>query len=68
VNELLDSLPKRQANILRLRFGIGVRDECTLEQIARQQGVTRERIRQIEVQALEALRKLGTAGILLDIV
>jgi RNA polymerase sigma factor (sigma-70 family) len=68
VNELLDSLPKRQANILRLRFGIGVRDECTLEQIARQQGVTRERIRQIEVQALEALRKLGTAGILLDTV
>ncbi len=66
VNALLDRLPKRQANILRLRFGIGVRDECTLEQIARQQGVTRERIRQIEAQALEALRKLGTASILLD--
>jgi RNA polymerase sigma factor (sigma-70 family) len=68
VNELLDRLPKRQANILRLRFGIGVRDECTLEQIARQQGVTRERIRQIEVQALEALREFGTAGVLLDTV
>lgn len=61
VRALLARLPERQAGILRLRFGIGVRDDCTLEQIARQQGVTRERIRQIEAQALEALRALDTA-------
>ena len=48
----------------RLRFGIGVHEDCTLEQIARQQGVTRERIRQIEAQALDALRKLDAAWVL----
>lgn len=61
VHALLAQLPERQARILRLRFGIGVRDDCTLEQIARQQGVTRERIRQIEAQALETLRALDCA-------
>lgn len=61
VRALLAHLPERQARILRLRFGIEVHDDCTLEQIARQQGVTRERIRQIEAQALEALRALGVA-------
>ncbi|MBI5461755.1 MAG: RNA polymerase sigma factor RpoD/SigA [Gammaproteobacteria bacterium] len=61
VRALLDQLPERHAKILRMRFGIGVHDDCTLEQIARQQGVTRERIRQIEAQALDALRKLDAA-------
>lgn len=62
VGSLLAQLPERQAGILRLRFGIGVHDDCTLEQIARQQGVTRERIRQIEAQALETLRALDTTA------
>lgn len=61
IGELLAQLPERHARILRLRFGIGVREDCTLEQIARQQGVTRERIRQLEVQALKALRQLDSA-------
>ncbi|MBI5039870.1 MAG: sigma-70 family RNA polymerase sigma factor [Gammaproteobacteria bacterium] len=61
VQALLDHLPERHAKILRMRFGIGVHEDCTLEQIARQQGVTRERIRQIEAQALAALRKLDAA-------
>jgi DNA-directed RNA polymerase sigma subunit (sigma70/sigma32) len=43
-----------------MRFGIGIRDDCTLEQIAQQQGVTRERIRQLEAQALAALRALDS--------
>lgn len=64
VAALLDRLPQRQAKILRMRFGIDVYDDCTLEQIAQQQGVTRERIRQIEAQALEALRTLDAAWLL----
>lgn len=64
VAALLDHLPQRHANILRMRFGIGVYDGCTLEQIAQQQGVTRERIRQIEAQALDALRGLDAAWLL----
>jgi RNA polymerase primary sigma factor len=60
VAELLTQLPERQARILQMRFGIGVRDDCTLEQIARQQGVTRERIRQLEAQALTSLRALSS--------
>lgn len=61
---LLDQLPQRHAKILRMRFGIEVHDDCTLEQIARQQGVTRERIRQLEAQALAALRALDAAWVL----
>jgi RNA polymerase sigma factor (sigma-70 family) len=61
IGELLDQLPERHAKILRMRFGIGVYQDCTLEQIARQQGVTRERIRQLEMQALSALRRLDSA-------
>ena len=64
VAALLDHLPQRHAKILRMRFGIGVHDGCTLEQIAQQQGVTRERIRQIEAQALDALRGLDAAWLL----
>lgn len=64
VGALLDHLPERHAKILRMRFGIDVYDHCTLEQIAQQQGVTRERIRQLEAQALDALRALDAARIL----
>ncbi len=60
VAELLTQLPERHARILQMRFGIGIRDDCTLEQIAQQQGVTRERIRQLEAQALTALRALDS--------
>jgi RNA polymerase primary sigma factor len=49
-----------------MRFGIGIRDDCTLEQIARQLGVTRERIRQIEAQALNVLRNLDATAVLRD--
>lgn len=66
VEMMLEHLPERQAKILRMRFGIGIRDDCTLEQIALQQGVTRERIRQIEAQALDSLRKLDSTWALRD--
>jgi RNA polymerase primary sigma factor len=52
----LAGLTSREACILRLRFGIGESSEQTLEQIGRQFSLTRERIRQIEAQALRKLR------------
>ena len=67
VRMLLDRLPARHAKILRMRFGIDVRDDCTLEQIAQQQGVTRERIRQLEAQALQALREVADTWMLQEV-
>lgn len=55
VAEALASLDERHGNVLRMRFGIGNEDERTLEEIGRLYGVTRERIRQIETNALRAL-------------
>ncbi len=66
VASLLDQLPKRHAGILRMRFGIGVHESCTLEQIAQQQGVTRERIRQLEAQALGMIRNNITLEMIAD--
>lgn len=56
VAELLDSFPRKQRNILRLRYGIGVRDALTLEEVGQGMGVTRERVRQLESKALALLR------------
>jgi len=56
IRKLLSSLSPREEKILRLRFGIGEDGECTLEEIGRQFGLSRERIRQIEAKALERLR------------
>jgi RNA polymerase primary sigma factor len=54
--EYLDTLTPREAKILCMRFGIGMRTDHTLEQVGKQFGVTRERIRQIEAKALHKLR------------
>jgi RNA polymerase primary sigma factor len=56
VSKLLGTLSPREEKILRLRFGIGEDGEYTLEEIGRQFGLSRERIRQIEAKALERLR------------
>lgn len=56
LEQLLDTLTPRQARILRLRFGLADGHIYTLEEVGRKFGVTRERIRQIEAQALGRLR------------
>ena len=57
IEEALQSLSEREARILKLRFGVGNGNEHTLEEVGRQFGVTRERIRQIEAKAIRKLRK-----------
>jgi RNA polymerase primary sigma factor len=56
VKELLDGLSPREAKILRMRYGIDMSSDHTLEEVGRQFDVTRERIRQIEAKALRKLR------------
>ena len=56
VSRLLQVLNPREEHILRMRFGIGYDDASTLEEIGQTLGVTRERIRQIETNALKKLR------------
>ncbi|MDU0810526.1 MAG: RNA polymerase sigma factor RpoD [Burkholderia sp.] len=56
VKDVLDSLTPREAKVLRMRFGIEVSTDHTLEEVGKQFDVTRERIRQIEAKALRKLR------------
>ena len=53
---ILDSLTPREAKVLRMRFGINMNTDHTLEEVGKQFDVTRERIRQIEAKALRKLR------------
>ncbi|HMV22619.1 MAG TPA: RNA polymerase sigma factor RpoD, partial [Rhodocyclaceae bacterium] len=54
--EILDTLTPREAKVLRMRFGIEMNTDHTLEEVGKQFDVTRERIRQIEAKALRKLR------------
>jgi RNA polymerase primary sigma factor len=54
--DILDSLTTREAKVLRMRFGIEMNTDHTLEEVGKQFDVTRERIRQIEAKALRKLR------------
>ena len=56
LQDVLDTLAEREAKVLRLRFGIDDGRARTLEEVGQEFGVTRERIRQIEAQALRKLR------------
>jgi RNA polymerase primary sigma factor len=62
VQEILASLTPRQAKVLRMRFGIEMNTDHTLEEVGKQFDVTRERIRQIEAKALRKLRHPNFAG------
>ncbi len=56
---ILAGLTPREDKVLRMRFGIEMNTDHTLEQVGKQFGVTRERIRQIEAKALRKLRHSG---------
>jgi RNA polymerase primary sigma factor len=59
--QVLASLTPREAKVLRMRFGIDMNSEHTLEEVGKQFDVTRERIRQIEDKALRKLRQPSLA-------
>ncbi|MDA9137465.1 sigma-70 family RNA polymerase sigma factor, partial [Pelagibacterales bacterium] len=54
--KILSSLTPREERVLRMRFGIGMNSDHTLEEVGQQFSVTRERIRQIEAKALRKLK------------
>ena len=56
IEQVLSSLTEREEKIIRMRFGIGVNSEHTLEEVGKHFNLTRERIRQIEIKALKKLR------------
>ena len=55
-NKILSTLTSREEKVLRMRFGIGLQSDHTLEEVGQQFSVTRERIRQIEAKALRKLK------------
>ena len=61
-DDVLSSLTAREAKVLRMRFGIGMNTDHTLEEVGKQFDVTRERIRQIEAKALRKLRHPSRSG------
>ena len=56
MKDILDSLTPREAKVLRMRFGIEMSTDHTLEEVGKQFDVTRERIRQIEAKAIRKLK------------
>ena len=61
IDKVLGSLPERDRRVLELRYGLNGQQPCTLEEVGRQFGVTRERIRQIENNTLKKLESLPEA-------
>ena len=62
VQEVLDSLPERERRVIELRFGLDPDGPMTLEDIGKVVGLTRERVRQIEVKTLQMLKASGRAA------
>lgn len=67
LNQIFQVLTAREQQVIRLRFGIGVDEAWTLEQVGRFMSVTRERIRQIEVVALKKLKESHVKAMLAEI-
>jgi RNA polymerase primary sigma factor len=67
VRDILDSLTPNEARILRMRFGIDLSTDHTLEEVGQVFGVTRERIRQIESKALRKLKHPSRSDKLRDL-
>jgi RNA polymerase primary sigma factor len=66
IQKALDSLPERERMVIELRFGLTGAQPCTLEEVGKAFGVTRERIRQIENNTLKRLETLPEAQGLRD--
>lgn len=66
LQQQLDKLPPREAQILRLRYGLADGRVYTLEEVGQTIGVTRERVRQLEAQALNRLRQSSASVVLRD--
>jgi len=66
LRDVMHSLPPREVRILQLRYGLQDGKSYTLEEVGRKMGVTRERVRQIEAQALNRLRHPGHRRKLFD--
>ena len=64
LNDVFNTIPEREADILRMRFGINVEKPMTLEEVGKHYGLTRERIRQLENKAIRKLRNPVRANIL----
>jgi len=62
VQDVLDTLPFRERRVIELRYGLDPAGPMTLEDIGKQVGLTRERVRQIEVKTLQLLKRSGRAG------
>ena len=62
LREHLESLPEREREVLEMRYGLGGEEPLTLQEIGRRMGITRERARQLELQAIKRLRKSGRLG------
>jgi RNA polymerase nonessential primary-like sigma factor len=58
VERWLDQLPERQRSVIERRYGLNGSDICTLEQLAQDLHLTRERVRQIQLEALSSLRRI----------
>jgi RNA polymerase primary sigma factor len=64
VQDILESLPMRERRVIELRYGLDPEGPLTLEEIGTRVGLTRERVRQIEVKTLQMLKASGRAAIL----
>ncbi len=64
VQDVLDGLPLRERRVIELRYGLDPEGPLTLEEIGTRVGLTRERVRQIEVKTLQMLKSSGRAAIL----
>ena len=61
IRRILDGLPERERRILQLRFGLTGEEPMTLEEVGKRLGVTRERIRQMELKTLRRLQSFRLA-------
>jgi RNA polymerase primary sigma factor len=66
IREVIKELPERERRVIELRFGLSSGTGATLEEVSRELGITRERVRQIELKAMKILREPGNRAKLRD--